>query len=88
MWQPVEPKPEDDELLKRHNNRREVNWVPYGQRRSEGQLTIGDDGARVTVFMEVAGLGQLVIAATAKYSQALEQFIWNEKATLSARIDD
>lgn len=85
----MEPKPDgNDELLQRHRNRRDVNWTPYGQRRSEGALTYGDDGAKVTVFMEVAGLGSLVITATAKYSPLLEQFKWNENATLAARIDD
>lgn len=75
-----------EDLMKRHAKRRETNFVPYHERRSEGALKIQDDGARVTLEMEVSGLGVLVITADAKYSQIAQQYKWNSKATVSGSL--
>lgn len=92
MWQPVEPKPDgNDELIARHKNRKEVDWVSYAERmngqRAASGMQIEDDGARVTVTMEVLGLGRLTIIAEAKYSPLLKIIKWDQSAQLSARIE-
>lgn len=92
MWRPVEPKPDgNDELIARHKNRKEVSWTPFAERmngqRAASGMTIEDDGARVTVTMEVLGLGRLSIIAEAKYSPLLKYFKWDQTADLSARIE-
>lgn len=55
-------------------------------RPSVGRCTLQDDGARVTVTMEVAGLGTLTLVAEAKYSELFKHFHWDQTAVLRARI--
>ncbi len=77
-----------DDLMKRHANRREVNFVPYQERRSEGRLHYADLGAQVRVEMEVIGLGTLVIVAEAKYCEYLKHYRWNESAELKGSLQN
>ena len=76
-----------DDLMKRHANRREVNWTPYHERRSTGALKFTDEGKRVRVEIVVASLGTLVILADAQYSEQTETYRWNSEAILSASIE-
>jgi hypothetical protein len=75
-----------DELMKRHQNRRETNFVPYHERRSAGQLRYRDEGARVRVEMEVAGLGMLVLIAESRYCEVLKYYKWDQQAELKAQL--
>lgn len=75
-----------DELMKRHQNRRETNFVPYHERRSTGELKYRDEGARVRVEMEVAGLGTLVLIAESQYCDILKHYKWDQKAELKAQL--
>lgn len=77
-----------DDLMKRHLHRREENFVPYHERRSEARLKYTDNGKSVTVEMEVVGLGTLVFLAEAKYCEYLKYYRWNQDAVLSASIEN
>jgi hypothetical protein len=79
--------PEHDDLMKRHRERREVNWTPYHERRSSGALKFTDEGARVKVEIAIAGLGTLVILADSVYSEQTQTYRWNSEAILSASIE-
>lgn len=81
----MDPEREKD-LWSRHQHRREINWVPYQERRSDGVLRYLDDGGKVTIKMEVAGLGTLVFVVEGKYSALLNQIRWDQTAELRARI--
>ena len=74
-------------MMKQHKARRPVEFVPYHARRSESALKYEDNGSSVTVRMEVASLGTLVITTTAKFSTLEKIFKWNQTAELSARIE-
>ena len=77
-----------DDLMSRHRNRRDTNFVPYHERRSEGRLQYTDLGSKVRLEIEVNGLGTLVLIAEAKYCEYLKHYRWTEKAELRGAIDD
>lgn len=54
----------DDELMRRHQSRKLVDFVPYWCRRSPNGFlrTLSVDGD-ATICMEVLGLGELIITA-------------------------
>ena len=74
----------DDDDLDRP--RKDIDWVPYHKRRSTGSLRYKDDGEKVTVYMEVASLGVLVLAVIGKYSSVLQQIKWDQSAQMTGRI--
>lgn len=84
---PDDGRQEHDDLMKRHRDRREVNWTPYHERRSSGALKFTDEGSRVRVEISVASLGTLVILADAAYSEQTQTYRWNSEAILSASIE-
>lgn len=75
-----------DELMKKHQARREVNFVPYHERRSTGDIKYSDEGNRVKVEIEVAGLGTMTVYANARYSENLRAYHWDLDAQLSASL--
>lgn len=73
--------------MKHHQDRKELDWVPYEQRPSGGRITYETAGdGRTVMKMEVAGFGCLVVTADAVYSDLLKQFKWDRSATMKARI--
>jgi hypothetical protein len=85
---PREGQQQHDDLMKRHQNRREINWVPFTERRSEGRLHYADLGAQVRVEMDVIGLGTIVLIAEAKYCDYLKHYRWNQDAELRSILQD
>lgn len=85
---PVDPNRngEHEDLMARHRSRREVNWTPFSERRSEGRLTYVDDGGTMTIRMQVFGLGEIVFKVEAVYSQLHKEYRWNEQAVLKASL--
>lgn len=80
------PNGNDDELFRKHNERRETDWVPYTQRRSLSPLRFIDDGEKVTVLMEVATLGTLVLSVTGVFNSVSQKIHWDQTAEMRAAI--
>jgi hypothetical protein len=76
-----------DELMKRHKARGEENWTPYAERRSDGFLEYTDDGGVVTLRMEVASMGVLVIVAEAQFSKTKQSIRWDADAEVRGRLE-
>lgn len=76
-----------DDLMKRHQERREVDFIPYHARRSDGKIKFTDDGAKLTIEIEVIGLGTLIILANANFSQVTKSYKWDQSAEFLARIE-
>jgi hypothetical protein len=72
-------------LMDAHRKRRAVDFIPYWCRPSEGTCTYTDHGDRVTVALEVSGLGKVFISADATYTRSTG-LRWNENHHLTSSI--
>jgi hypothetical protein len=82
----------DENLLKRHQERKPVDWIPYHARRSTGQFTVTDTNSdschQTTALMEVAGLGWLVLRATARYDFERNEYVWDQNVEMTGCLHD
>lgn len=64
---PMDNSPSDSdhqELMQRHRNRKEVEWVPFTQRRSASGCDVQWEEFVATFTLEVPGLGALRVATS------------------------
>lgn len=55
------------QLMDRHANRKEIEWVPWENRPSESGIEILGDKDGVTFILTLAGLGEMVIHCSANW---------------------
>lgn len=89
MWEwmgHMEPD-EHNAMMQRHRNRKDVEFVPFLMRRSSGSIKVEDDGRTARVYIEVAGLGWVIIDGEKKFNPITNRYEWTRASDLKARLE-